>query len=224
MIMTQPREVTVRLPLPHKRQAEFIYSPAKRIIVRAGRRAGKTTGVAIRMVERFLQGRRQSYSAPTQEQVEACWFEVNQALREPIEAGIFKRNETDHTIEKVGTQQRIKLRTVWNADTMRGDYGDDLYFDEYQLTNEDAWEVVGMPMLLDNNGDAVFIYPPPSLRSAGVSKARDPRHASKMFKAALADTTGRWEAIHFASHENPFISQEALSELMEIGRASCRER
>jgi len=39
-------------------------------------------------------------------------------------------------------------------------------------------------MLLDNNGDAVFIYTPPSLITAGISKARDPRHAARLFKKA----------------------------------------
>ena len=68
-------------------------------------------------------------------------------------------------------------------------------------------------MLLDNDGDALFIYTPPSLLSAGVSKARDPRHAAKMFKAAQEDTTGRWKAIHFTSHDNPTISRQALSEI-----------
>jgi phage terminase large subunit len=70
-------------------------------------------------------------------------------------------------------------------------------------------------MLLDNNGDAVFIYTPPSLRASGVSKARDPRHAAKMFKAAQADTTGRWAAFHFTSHDNPHLSTDALREITQ---------
>jgi hypothetical protein len=111
----------------------------------------------------------------------------------------------------VGTKQRIKAKTAWNANTLRGDFADDLYLDEFQLMNEDAWDEVGQPMLLDNNGDAVFIFTPPSLKSQGVSKARDPRHASKLFKTALTDTSGLWEAIHFTSHDNPFINKDALN-------------
>ena len=78
---------------------------------------------------------------------------------------------------------------------------------------EDTWEDVGAPMLLDNNGDAVFIYTPPSLKSSGVSKARDPRHAAKMFKAALEDKSGRWAAFHFTSHDNPYLDEEALADI-----------
>lgn len=209
------RAVTVRLPFPHTKQGQFIESTAKRIVVRAGRRGGKTVGVSVRAVKRFLAGRRQLYAAPTAEQIGRFWVTVCRALAEPIEAGVFRKNESDHTIELVGTEQRIKAKTAWNADTLRGDYADDLYLDEWQLMNEEAWEVVGAPMLLDNNGDAVFIYTPPSLRSRSVSKANDPQHAGKLFKKAQArEKEGdRWATFHFTSHDNPHISAEALTEI-----------
>ena len=208
------KTIQVELPIAHPQQALLVNSEAKRTIVRAGRRGGKTVGAAMRAVERFLDGRRQLYTAPTSEQVGKFWYEVTTALAPLIDAGYFKKNESEQFIERPGTEQRIKAKTAWNADTLRGDYADDITFDEYQLMNEDAWQVVGQPMLLDNNGDAVFIYTPPSLRSTGISKARDPRHAAKLFKKAEADTTGRWLAIHFTSHDNPHISREALTEIM----------
>jgi len=189
----------------------MVESTSKRLVVKAGRRGGKTVGFAIRAVKRFLEGRRQLYAAPTTEQTDTFWFEVKRALAEPVRAGIFKQNESEQFIELPGTKQRIKAKTAWNANTLRGDYADDLYLDEFQLMAEDTWDEVGAPMLLDNNGDAVFIFTPPSLKATGVSKARDPRHASKMFKKAQADMTGMWETIHFTSLENPFISREGLS-------------
>ncbi len=210
---TRTREVRVVTRLPHAKQEEFRASDAKRKIICAGRRGGKTVGVAIPAIEQFAEGRRVLYTAPTSEQTDAFWFEIKRALQPLVDTGVYKLNEAEDYIERKGTQNRIKCKTAWNADMMRGDYADLLIFDEWQLTNEDAWEVVGAPMLLDNNGDAIFIYTPPSLRSAGVSKARDPRHASKMFKAAQEDTTGRWQAFHFTSMDNPYISQEALAEI-----------
>jgi len=68
-------------------------------------------------------------------------------------------------------------------------------------------------MLADNNGNAVFVYTPPSLRSAGATKAQDPRHASKMYKRACDDKSGRWGAFSFTSYDNPHISKTALDEL-----------
>src|ERR1051325_7394577 len=140
-------------------------SNAKRIIIRAGRRGGKTIGVVILAIQAFLAGRRVLYVAPTAEQLATFWREVKLALAELVAAGVFYKNETEHIIEVWGTNQRIRAKTAWNADTLRGDYADLLILDEWQLMDESAWEEVGAPMLLDNNGDAVFIYTPPSLRS-----------------------------------------------------------
>jgi hypothetical protein len=203
----------IHLPTPHGKQRAFISSPAKRKVIRAGRRGGKTVGVGIFAVEKFLEGNRILYAVPTSEQVDRFWTTITRALYEPIKAGIFKKNETEHIIELSGTEQRIRAKTAWNADTLRGDYGDELIFDEYQLMNEDSWGVVGAPMLLDNNGNATFVYTPPSLHTRSVSKARDPQHAAKLFKRASLDNTGRWAAFHFTSHDNPYLSREALSEI-----------
>ena len=184
-------------------------------MVRAGRRGGKTTGLAILAVEEFLQGHRVLYAVPTAEQVTKFWFETTRALAEPIAAGILQKNETLHTIEVPGTEQRIRAKTAWSADTLRGDFCDLLIMDEFQLCNEDAFSVVGLPMLLDRNGNCVLVYTPPSIRTAGASKAHDPRHAAKLFKAAQADTSGRWATFHFTSHANPYISTQALDEITQ---------
>lgn len=203
------------------KQKEFIEAPNKRVIVRAGRRGGKTAGVAIRAVRSFLSGHRVLYAAPVTEQINRFWNEITRALAEPIDAGIYYKNETKHLIELKGTEQAITAKTAWNADSLRGDYGDLLILDEWQLMNEDAWERVGAPMLLDNDGDAVFIYTPPSLHSRSVTKASDVRHASKMFKRAEEEMKraqeegrlSRWLAISWPSHANPMISEDALAEI-----------
>ena len=211
--MTTTTEVRVKLRTPHGAQARFVYSKAKRKVIRAGRRSGKTTGVGIVAVEYFLAGKRVLYGAPTNDQVERFWSEVKRSMAEALDARLFYRNETRHIIELPGTEQRIRAKTAWNADSLRGDYADLLILDEWQLMNEEAWELVGAPMLLDNNGDAIFIYTPPSLRSRSASKARDPRHAAKLFAAAELETSGRWEVFHFTSADNPHISREALDEI-----------
>jgi len=79
--------------------------------------------------------------------------------------------------------------------------------------HEDTWGVVGAPMLLDNDGNAVFVYTPPSLRTVQHSRATDPYHAAKLFVRAKQDTSGRWAAFHFSSHDNPHISAAALAEI-----------
>lgn len=167
--------------------------------------------MAILAVLEFLKGRRVLYAVPTGDQIQRFWAEVVQALAEPIEFGVFKKLEGEKIIELPGTEQRIRAKTAWNADSLRGDYADVLILDEWQLMNEDAWETVGAPMLIDNNGDAIFIYTPPSLHSRSAQKARDPRHAAKMFKAAEKDA--RWFTTHFTSHDNPHVSEQGIAEV-----------
>jgi len=203
----------VHLPDPHAKQRAFIESEAKRKVIRAGRRGGKTVGMAIYAVRRFLAGRRVLYAAPTSEQIDRFWTTVTRAMDAPIRAGVFGKNETEHVIELTGKEQRIRAKTAWNADTLRGDYADDLILDEWQLMDEEAWETVGAPMMLDHNGNTVFVYTPPSLHSRSVSKARDPQHAARMYKKAQQDTTGRWATFNFTSHDNPFLSREALDDI-----------
>jgi hypothetical protein len=204
---------TVNIRTPHAKQLPFLDSTAKRKVIRAGRRGGKTVGIAILAVRAFQAGRRILYATPTQDQIERFWFEVKRALEAQTDSGRLSKNETKHTIERLGTENRIRAKTAWNADTLRGDYADLLILDEWQLMAEDAWEQVGAPMLLDNNGDVVFIYTPPSIRSSSTTKARDPMHAAKLFKRAQADTSGRWETFHFSSHDNPYLSTEGLAEI-----------
>lgn len=211
-------ECNAYLPRPHAQQVLFIRSPAKRRIIRAGRRGGKTVGAGIYAVEKFLAGHRVLYAAPTSDQLNRFWVTVTRALREPIQAKAFYKNETEHVIEISGTENRLKAKTAWNADSLRGDYADVLILDEFQLMHEDTWSVVGAPMLLDNDGDATFIYTPPSLRSRAVSKAKDPQHAAKLFakyKALQGQGNSRFAAFHFKSIDNPHISKAALAEIAE---------
>lgn len=206
-----PRSYRVFLPTPHPKQALFINSKAKFKVVRAGRRGGKTVGIAYLAVAGFLAGRRVLYAAPTLDQVQRFWTEVCRALDEPIRAGKLYKNETERVIEVPGTEIRIRAKTAWNANSLRGDYADLLILDEFQLMAEDVWDEVGAPMLLDNNGDAIFVFTPPSLHNTSASKANDPQHANKFFRKAQEDTTGLWETFHFTSHDNPHISKEALA-------------
>ena len=56
MVTETVETVRVYLPTPHPKQALFVNSLAKRVVVRAGRRSGKTVGTAIRAVTAFLSG------------------------------------------------------------------------------------------------------------------------------------------------------------------------
>ncbi len=60
----------------HVHQEAFVRSKAKRVIVRAGRRGGKTEGVATKALLAFLDKRRVLYAAPTSEETGGFWFAI----------------------------------------------------------------------------------------------------------------------------------------------------
>jgi len=210
-------EIEVRLRRPHKKQQEIIVSPAKRKVVRAGRRGGKTLLMALIAVMSFLEGYRVLYAAPTDFQVETFWSEVKDALWDAIEGGVLIKNETKRFIDRPGPRQsaRIKAKSAYDAETLRGGWADRLILDEYQNMNPSAWEEVGAPMLLDNGGDAYFIY---TTRQGARGD-----HARKLFKKAEiryqeaieAGEVPRWEAFSFSSLDNPFLNQEALDDIVD---------
>ena len=195
-------QITVTLPELHPKQSDFVLSEAKRKVIVAGRRGGKTTGAAFLACNGLLHGRRVLEAAPTSEQTNAFWESCKRYLQEGISTGLIRKNETGRSLDFLATGGRIRCKTAWDADTLRGDYADLLILDEYSLMRPSAWDEVGAPMLLDNNGDAVFIFTP---------KRRN--HAYHAYQRALNSENGRWEAWHFTSHDNPYLSAIALEEI-----------
>ena len=201
---------TVTTRTPHAVQHRFQTCGKRRIVVRGGRRGGKTVGLASYSVDAFLDGARVLYAAPTADQLQTYWFEVTLALRDALDKGMYVKHEGRHSITRPGTKQRIRAKTAWNADTLRGDYADVLIFDEYQMMHPEAWTEVGAPMLLDNDGTAVFIYTPPKPHDKAVGY----RHAAELYKRAQDPENTDWAAFHFTSHDNPYISKQALERIV----------
>ena len=207
------KQVKINLKEPHQKQRDFIYSPARRKVTRAGRRSGKTTGMAIYAVIKLLEGRRILYATPTQEQIGRFWWEVTTAMRPAVDAGLYRKNESEKYIVPAHgtTEARIKAKTAWNANTLRGDFADLLILDEFQQMDPEVWTLVGAPMLLDNDGDCVFIY---TSDQRALHASQLYKKAEQMMNEALErGEQPRWEVFHFTSHDNPHISKVALEEI-----------
>jgi hypothetical protein len=221
------RHLTIRLPRPTISQKRFELSKAKRKVIVAGRRSGKTTGMAMLAVKAMLAGYRVLEAAPVVDQTNAFWENCKTFLAEAIRAGVVYKNESDRVLQlpgypihagpvpsplllkelKVGeipTAPRIKAKTAWNADTLRGDWADVLLLDEYSIMSPTVWSEVGAPMLLDNDGICVFGFTP-----------KRKNHAYAHYVRGIRDETKRWESFHFTSLDNPHLSPIALQEITE---------
>ena len=191
----------IRLPKPHPMQAAIRASSAKRNVICAGRRAGKTTLAAMVGVERALAGRRVLFASPTQEQADAFWDKCKDWLGDALTYGVIQKNENRRLLSGFPQGGRIRAKTAWDADTLRGDYADFLVFDEFAGMGPDAWDKVGAPMLLDNDGDAWFISTP-----------RRKNQFFAFYVRALEDGV-RWRSWHFTSLDNPYLNPAALAEI-----------
>ena len=141
-------------------------------------------------------------ASTTQDQADAFWDKCKEWLYELSHFGVIEKNEQRRIMLFPHNGGRIKVKTASDADTLRGDHADFLVLDECALLAPDAWDKVGAPMLLDNNGDAWFISTP---------RRRNWFHS--LYQKAQGDTTGRWQAWHFTSFDNPHLSKEALNEI-----------
>ena len=197
------RLLTVQLPPPHAKQAEIEACQAKRIVIPAGRRAGKTTMAARKAIKVAQNKKRALYTAPITAQTDRFWELCTDWLADAIRAGLIHENKTKRVLSFPGGG-KIVARTAFRPDHLRGDYADWLCNDEYAYQDPDVWEKVAQPMLLDNDGDAWFISSPDKRN-----------HFYLMFLKAQADPTGRWATFHFSSHENPHLSEDALAELTQ---------
>jgi hypothetical protein len=195
-------ELVVALPVPHPKQAEIMRSPAKRKVICAGRRFGKTHMAAQEGVEQMTAGRRVVFASTTQDQVDTFWELAKQWLQPLLDASLIYKNESKRLMVFNHNGGRIKAKTAWNADTMRGDHGDFIVLDEFAQMQVGVWNYVVSPMMLDTDGDTWFISTP--LRR---------NHFHAMYQRALNDDTGRWMAFRATSYDNPYLSPQALEEI-----------
>ncbi len=199
-MLKTPTAIRLTLPTWTPKQAAIAASHAKRKILVAGRRFGKTTFFARTACDAFLQGKRILEAAPVAKQTNAFWSKVKRYLRPLMDNGAAKKWENDRIIE-MGAGH-IQAQTAFDADTLRGDWADLLLLDEYSFMDESAWTVVGAPMLLDRDGDALFAFTP-----------NRRNHAFRLYNQAIADDRGIWAAFHGTSYDNPYLTPKALADI-----------
>jgi hypothetical protein len=193
--------ITERLPVPHAKQAEIEASPAKRKVICAGRRAGKTTLAARAGILAALDGKRVLLTSTSQDQADAFWEKAVAWLGEAIERKAVRKNETKRILTFVLTGGRIKVKTAREPDELRGDFCDLFVGDEAARLKSTAWSEVIAPMLADTDGEAWLISTPNRIN-----------WFFERFERGLADGA-RWRSWHFTTYDNPTLSAAAVAEL-----------
>lgn len=198
--------ITIELPRPHAKQHSILTSPAKRKVVCTGRRFGKTLCGALLAVDDeinggILAGEKVLIASTSQDQADVFWSYLRRWLAPIVQVGAAYKNETKRLIE-MANGGAVKVKTGRDADVLRGFDADKLLLDECAYLDPTAWYEVGAPMMADRNGTAVFFSSP----------ARK-NWFYTLYIRAVSDTTGRWQAWHGTTLDNPYLSQEAVNEL-----------
>ena len=199
--------LTVGHLIPHEQQKRFIYSDAEQVMVRAGRRGGKTTGLAIKARNEFMKGRRVLYISPTARQTEAFWDAILKELGVLLHHNMLWVQNKAKVIRWVDRSKegRITAETSFKPDHMRGTWCHELILDEYQHQHPEVWSRVVQPFLFDEGGNVTFLFTPPSPYSR-LEIGGDKMHASTLFNEKQGEEG--WETITFPSWDNPHLKGE----------------
>ncbi len=174
-------------------------------VINAGRRAGKTMLVTLRMVNFALSNKRTTcwYVAPTYRQAEQI---VWQMIFDLIpQSAITKKNENKLKIE-LENGSKIELKGADNPDSLRGVGIDLIFFDEVAFFNDwdKCWSIL-RPTLADSQADCWFISTPNGINHFKfLADNYHPKLQRKQFKSE------DFSYHHFTTYDNPYIE---LSEI-----------
>ncbi|MGY9985051.1 hypothetical protein ACTM44_03995 [Citrobacter freundii] len=183
----------------HGGQKKIYRTPAKRKVIRAGRRFGKTT-----MLEQCAG----NWSA---QQMRVGWFAPSykillpsyKAIRDQLKPITISASKTDMIIELIGGGH-VEFWTLDNPDAGRSRKYHKIIIDEGSLVKKgmrDIWEQAIEPTLLDYDGDAIM---------AGTPKGVDDEN---FFYQACNDKSLGWEEHHTPTSANPTLNPEALARI-----------
>lgn len=151
---------TVKLPIkPRELQEKILNNFARKQVVIAHRRFGKTTLSLLKLIKTLGQipKSRVWYIAPTYRQAKNIAWRMLQALLP--EALIHRKNEVELFIE-LTNGSLIELKGADKPDSLRGVGLDGCVLDEYALMYPNVWSQVIRPTLVDKQGWALFIGTP----------------------------------------------------------------
>lgn len=205
--------MNIELPFSlHEKQREIFDSPAGNVVVKAGKRFGKSKIAVFKMVTEA--GKRPGgmfwFISPTYRQSKnIAWRE----FKSLIPAKYIKRMvENELTIELVNNAV-IQLIGADNEDSLRGPKIHGVVFDEAAYINKYVWNNIIRGQLLGSNGEksgfAWFISSP---NFKGTNWYSDFYLEAKR-KQALGDEN--WAAFHYTIYDNSTLTKEQIDQIKD---------
>lgn len=179
----------------------------KRVVVRAGRRFGKSA-LALNIVLREALSNPGRYWIIAPEYTQAKSIYWRDLVDEYIPRQLIKKKNDNELILELdtlvpGKKSVIEFKGSDREDKLRGAGLKGVILDEYAFQKEHVWDKIVSPMLTQTDGWAIFITTP-----NGVAN-----HFKKFWDTAVAleaEKDPDWATFHFTSYDNPTIKRENL--------------
>jgi PBSX family phage terminase large subunit len=173
------------------------------IVVNTGRRSGKTTMVAWKLIYLATQKPNQIlwYIAPTYKQAKQILWSM---MAEMIpKAAIDKKNETELYVKFINGS-RIEVKGADNVDSLRGVRIDFVVFDECAFIDkwDEVWKVI-RPTLADSKGQAMFISTP-----NGFNHFRDLSYNNTVNGRIFDEKDHAY--YHYTTYDNTYMSRDEI--------------
>lgn len=187
-------------PYPGQEEIAEALLTSSRVVVRAGRRFGKSA-LALNLVfrEALFNPGRYWIIAPEYKQAKSIYWRdlVDEFIPPEL---ILKKNDNELILEiqapGVEESSIIEFKGSDNENSLRGAGLRGVILDEYAFQKDHIWDKIISPMLIQTNGWALFITTP-----NGVAN-----HFKKFWDDATAlEAAGdpEWKTFHFTSYDNP---------------------
>lgn len=193
---------SVKLQELHAKQVEIgkAFNENQRVVIRCGRRFGKTTLLERCASKWAYQGLRVGWFGPTYKLNLPTYKRILRTIQ-PI---VVSKSKIDQVIE---TQKDgcVEFWTLQDEDAGRSRFYDRVIIDEGSLVSKglkEIWEQAISPTLLDRQGKAVM---------AGTPKGIDP---DNFFYEACTDKTLGWQEFHAPTASNPKLDPDAVAKLI----------
>jgi len=194
-----------------KWQSNVWFDTHRFVVVNCGRRAGKSTIMAYKMVDFAAKnnGSKVWYVAPTYKQAKNILWEMLMMII-PKEV-IKKRNETELKITLLNDSS-IECKGAEEPDNLRGVGIDLCVFDECAFIKDwgTVWTVM-RPVLIESKAQCYFISTPNGLhnhfKNLAYNEIIEGRQSRPMFNPELHSYH------HYTSYENPFLDTKELDSL-----------
>ncbi len=207
---------------PHPAQQEIAEAAMthKRVVVRAGRRMGKSSlSLNIVLREAISNPGRYWIIGPEYKQTKSIYWRG--LVDEYIPAGLIEKKNDNELLLQIktmvpGKSSTIEFKGSDREDSLRGAGLDGVVLDEFAFQKDSVWDKIVSPMLLQTGGWAIFITTP-----NGVSN-----HFKKFWDDAVAlEAEGHpdWKTFHFTSYDYKGPEYERVHKELDTERKRMTE-